>query len=90
MAELTTSNLQNTGMGGGRRLITGEWTGSLGDPTATITVEGRMVYGAQLLTNDSGFGSDVPITWTATSGIITVTVAAALAVTDGTFFLIVA
>jgi len=90
MPALTTSNVQNTGIGGGRRIITGQWTGSLGDATATIAVEGTTLYGAQLLTNDAGFGSDIPVTWTATGGVITVTAAAALAVTDGTFFLIVA
>ena len=89
MAALTTSNVSDSGIGGGRRIVTGQWTGSLGDATATLAATGTFCYGAQLLTNDTDYGTDVPISWSATGGVLTVTVAAALTVTTGTFFLIV-
>ena len=91
MALLSTTNVQNTGMGGGRRLITGDWTASLGAGTATLVFEGRKCYGAQLLTFDDGLGSEVPVqSVSVSSGIITITVATVQAVTEGTFHLIVA
>ena len=91
MAALSTSNIQNTGIGGGRRLIMGDWTASLGDGSATVAVEGRKLYGAQFLTFDADDGSSVPITSVRVSGgIITITLSTVVAVTAGTFSLIVA
>ena len=91
MALLSTTNTSNVGIGGGRRLITGDWTASLGDGEATVVVEGRKLYGAQFLTFSASLGPDVPVKSVSVSnGIITITVATVEAVTEGTFSLIVA
>ena len=91
MAALSTTNTTNVGLGAGRRLITGQWTASLGDGEATLEVEGRVLYGAQFLTYSANLGSEVPIISTSVSGgIITITLATMEAVTAGTFFVIVA
>lgn len=91
MALLSTTNVSNVGIGGGRRLITGDWTASLGDGEATLVVEARKLYGAQLLTFSGDLGSDVPVKSISVSGgLATITVATIEAVTAGTFSLIVA
>lgn len=89
MAALATSNVQNHGIGGGRRMVTGQWTGSEGDDAATLAVAGTTLYGAQFLNDDANYGSSIPVTWSVTTGVITVTLQSILEVTDGTFFLIV-
>ena len=91
MPALSTTNPQNTGIGGGRRLVTGNWTASLGDGEATVAVAGSILYGAQFLTFSGDLGSEVPIKSTSVSGgVITITLATVEAVTAGTYFVIVA
>ncbi len=91
MALLSTTNVSNTGLGDGRRLISGDWTASLGDGDATLVAEGRKLYGSQFLTFSGYLGSEVPTkSISVSNGIITITVSTVEAVTAGTFHLIVA
>ena len=91
MAALSTSNISNSGISGGRRLISGDWTASLGDGEATLVVEGRKLYGAQFLTFSANLGPEIPVSSVSVSaGIITITLVSFEAVTEGTFHLIVA
>ena len=90
MAALSTTGVVNFGAGGGRRIITGSWTASLGDGDATIAVAGYELFGAQFLTFSADLGLEVPVkNISVTNGVITITLSTLEAVTAGKFHLIV-
>lgn len=90
MAALSTSNVSKAGCGGGRQIIAGQWTASMGDGEATLAVAGSLLFGAQFMTFSADLGSEVPVKSVSVSGgVITITLATMEAVTAGTFHLIV-
>lgn len=69
---------------------TGKWTGSVGDAAGTLTVPGMQVDEVVFKNNlaTGGPANDPVVTFSASGGLITVTVTNAVAVTNG-FFTIV-
>jgi hypothetical protein len=75
------------GTAGDLKLTAGNWTGSKGDASGTVNVEGSQLYGAQFLTNDgTGPVQVIPYTWSVSGSVITITVHNREAVTGGNFW----
>lgn len=86
MAALSTTNAKVINQAGGLRLCVGQFTSANGDDVATLTLPGSQVVLGQLYANVSGVGSvyvEVPFNWTASANVLTITVAATVAITDG-------
>lgn len=74
------------GTAGDLKLQAGNWTGSQGDASGTITVEGSQLYSAMFSTNDTtGPNQFVPFTWTVSGSVITISVHNRETVTGGTY-----
>ena len=75
------------GVQGNHRVVTGEWTGAVGDANGTYDVEGGVIYGCEFLSNiTSGPVERVHAAPTSTRGAVpTVPVYTHQAVTAGTF-----
>ena len=71
-------------------LTTGKWTGAVGDAAGTITVRGQEVLSADFYHNKATGGpvNKPEVSWTASAGIATVTVANYATVTAGRFSII--
>ena len=85
-----TSNIRK-GTCGDLKITAGDWTGSQGDASGTIAVEGGRVYAALFYTNDTVSPGNIPVpaTWPAASGATTtVTIHNRETVTIGTFMII--
>ena len=83
-----TSNIRK-GTCGDLKITAGNWTGSVGDASGTITVEGSQVYSVVFTTNDTtGPSQVVPYTYTVSGAVATVTVHNREAVSGGTFVII--
>ena len=67
--------------------LTGKWTGSIGDAAGTVTAPGMVVEELVFNCNKASGGpaNDPAVSWTATNGVITVTVQNSVAVTNGNF-----
>lgn len=85
MAALTTSNQKVINQGGGLRLCIGQFTSSNGDDVATLTLPGSKIYSGDVYANASTAGDYVtaPYRWSASANVLTVTIAATIAITDG-------
>lgn len=78
-------------LGGGLRLEIGTWYGAQGDDDGTVSLRGGRVFGVQFLINDSDVMYDpVPVTYSVSAGVITVTVANIQTVESGygTYFIL--
>ena len=75
------------GVQGNHRVITGEWTGAVGDANGTFDVEGGTIYACDFLSNiTTGPVEKVHAAPTSTSGAVTtITVYNHQTVTAGTF-----
>lgn len=83
-----TSNIRK-GTVGDLKLTAGMWTGAIGDASGTLGVEGTQIYFVSFETNDlTGPNQKVPITWSTTGAVTTLTVHNREGVTAGTFLVI--
>lgn len=74
------------GTAGDLKITAGNWTGAIGDASGAITVEGSQVYSAAFETNDPLSPSQkVPVTWTVSGAVSTISVHNRETVTAGTF-----
>lgn len=75
---------------GAKRVTVGDWSGSAGDATGTIVVEGGRVYHAyfSIQDTDTPTMTPVPISVSGTSGQITISVYNHDDVTTGRFFIV--
>lgn len=81
------SNIRK-GTAGDLKITAGQWTGTAGDASGTVTAEGSQLFHAQFSTNDTtGPFQIVPFTWSASGSVITVTVHNRETVTAGTFII---
>lgn len=79
------SNIRK-GTAGDLKITAGNWTGSLGDASGSVVIEGSQLYAAQFSTNDStGPFQFVPYTWSVSGSVITISVHNRESVTAGTF-----
>lgn len=87
MAALTTSNVRTINQGGGLRLCLGQFTSANGDDVATLTLPGSAIYQGQVYANAATAGDyvEAPYRWSATGNVLTVTISATIAITDGWF-----
>jgi phage tail sheath gpL-like len=76
--------------GGNLRIYTGTWSAAAGDADGTITVTGGSIRLAQFknLDGTTPAEQDVPVTISAASGVVTITVKAHQTVTSGIFTII--
>lgn len=84
----STSSVSKQGLGNGRYLTTGDWSGAVGDATGTVTLTGANVYGFQFWSNVAGGYVQAAASYTVSGNLITFTVENVSAITDGTFFVI--
>lgn len=76
------------GTAGDIKITAGNWTGAVGDASGSIAVEGSQVYSAFFLTNDTtGPFQLVPVTYTVSGSVATISVHNREAVTGGTFII---
>ena len=73
------------------KVLAGDWSGSAGDASGTITLSGGRVYLAQFVNQDADAQKEQPlINVSIASGVITLTVHNHMEVTDGRFVVIYA
>lgn len=84
-----TTNLQS-GVFGNMKYYAGDWTGSVGDASGTITLNGGRVYLCEVYNQDAATTEDrpTPVDITASGVTITVTVHNHSNVTNGRFLFI--
>ena len=83
-----TSNVRR-GVCGDLKLTAGNWTGAVGDASGTISVEGTQMYFVSFETNDTtGPSQKVPVTWSTSGSVTTITAHNREAVSGGTFLII--
>ncbi len=69
-----TSNIRK-GTCGDLKVTAGNWSGIVGDASGTLAVEGTQVYHVAFETNDTtGPSQKVPVTWTVSGSVTTLTV----------------
>ena len=85
MAALSTTNQRVISQGGGLRLCVGQFTSANGDDVATLTLPGSVIYSGGVYANTATAGDYVtaPFRWSASANVLTVTIAATEAITDG-------
>ena len=85
MAALSTTNQKVVNQGGGLRLCIGQFTSANGDDVATLTLPGSKVYQGQVYANTATAGEyvEAPYRWSASDNVLTITIAATVAITDG-------
>lgn len=85
----TTTNIQS-GVFGNMKYFAGDWSGSVGDASGTITLNGGRVYLPMIYNQDAASGEDrpTPVDITASGSTITVTVHNHSNVTNGRFLFI--
>ena len=82
-----TSNVRK-GTCGDLKITAGNWTGSVGDASGTIGVEGTQIYAVIFTSNDSTTPWQfVPYTWTSSGAVSTVTIHNRENVTAGNFII---
>lgn len=81
-----------SGSFGDLNMLAGDWTGSEGDATGTVTLKGGRVYLVNFTIQDGGSQEDSPVGYSVsiTSGTITISVFNHVAVTQGRFIIIYA
>lgn len=68
-----TANVRR-GVCGDLKITAGDWTGTVGDASGSITVEGGRVYQAEFNTNDTSSPYQrVPVVWSPPTGTTTTT-----------------
>lgn len=74
---------------GNLKVFAGDWTGSVGDATGTVTLQGGRVYGASFSIQDGSSQEDTPVPYsTSISGdTITISVFNKSNVTSGRFII---
>ena len=92
MAALTVANIKSASIGGAMRMLTGDFTCTTGDAATTITVAAGKIYGFQFIDNlTSGpINVKVQVSYSVSSGIMTITAYTQETVTDGTFHFVLA
>lgn len=84
-----TSNLQSAMVAGPIKIMCGDWSGSAGDASGTITLGGGNVYFQQFTNQDSDNPKEYPQVDVSYSGsTITMTVHNHMNVTNGRFFIV--
>ena len=79
------TNVKTRGLSPSLKITTGKWTGSVGDGTGTMTLQGGVCFGGQLWQNTAGGWVQAPFSFTASGNLITLTVENVAPVTDGYF-----
>lgn len=87
---LSTSNLK-AGVFGDRKVLEGNWTGSAGDASGSITLPSSHVLGASFLSQDSDSPKEQPsVSISYSGGVATISVHNHMDVTKGSFIIIYA
>lgn len=82
------TNQKTINLGGGMRLTRGQWTGSAGDSTGTLTVQGGVLWSSNVWSNLAGRIIQAPCSFSSSGNAITITVENVEPVTDGYFTLL--
>ena len=84
MADLVATNQRIVNLGGGVRLCYGQYTGTLGDAAATLTLPGSKVLLGRVYENSTGGDwVECPFSFTASANVLTITIASITTVADG-------
>lgn len=84
MAALVATNQRVVNLGGGVRLCHGQYTGTVGDVAATLTLPGSKVLMGRVYENSTGGNwVECPFSFTAADNVLTVTIGSITTVSDG-------